>query len=709
MRALVAQLEGLVAVLDADERVVAASEAFAVHLGMPRADVEARQLSELPEIAARGQRTPLDIDGATLLTLDAPVLGASLEQVLDRIGDGFLTFDREWRYTFVNRAAEAYIGRPRRSLLGKSIWELYPEVIGSELERAYRAAAAGHEPVELELRTPVKSRWIAQRLYPTEAGLTVSFRDVTELKLAGDALRLSEARWRALFENSLDGVALTRPDGRIIAMNPAGCRMLRRSEQEICAMGRAGVVDSSDPRLPALVEERRRSGRAAGELTMLRGDGSSFPAEFTSAVFHDAAGEKLTSLSFRDLTERKRAEESRRIKANAGVVLQASLDIAQTLENLAKLLVPELADVCLVDVIEHGEIRRVVAQHRDPAFAEATRLLERPAPEPERRRPISISGLLETRRSELVHTVTDEWLEKNARNEVHLEALRSIAPTSMMLVPLVARGVAIGVLTLMSVNPVHHYDDLDLELARSIGEQAAFAIDNARLYGAALEARRQRDEVLAVVSHDLRNPLNAIVLYAQILSKRMASRELDAIRVAAARADHMVQDLLTIATIEAGPLPLDRRSEAVSSIVEEVVALCRALAEERGLLLEASVEPELPDAVVDRHRIVQALSNLVGNALKFTPRGGRVALSAARAGGALKLEVADSGPGIPAEEVPHLFERFWQGQAPGGGGVGLGLAITKGIVEAHGGAVAVESVIRHGSKFMLSLPLSPPA
>ncbi|HSQ67468.1 MAG TPA: HAMP domain-containing sensor histidine kinase, partial [Polyangiaceae bacterium] len=169
----------------------------------------------------------------------------------------------------------------------------------------------------------------------------------------------------------------------------------------------------------------------------------------------------------------------------------------------------------------------------------------------------------------------------------------------------------------------------------------------------------------------------------------------------------LISDLLTVAALEAGKLPIDKSPESVRAIVEEAVALQRPLADERALKLEISLAGEPHPVSVDRNRILQVLTNLLGNAVKFTPEGGCVRVECRCDESSLHVAVSDTGPGIGEEEQAHVFDRFWQGVHAQRAGAGLGLAIAKGIVEAHGGTIAVESVEGQGATFRFSLPVAP--
>lgn len=625
-------------------------------------------------------------------------------EILDWVGDGFVAYDRDWRILYVNRSAERYFGHSRDELVGRIVWEIFPSAAGTEAERVLREAATRSEPSELELFAPAMQRWVAIRVLPSPRGVALSFRDVTEQKQTTDALRASEARHRAMFEHALDGILLTAPTGEILAANAAACQLLDRTEAEICAAGRSGVMDLSDPRLPLALEERRRTGYVRAELTCIRKDGTKLPIESSSAIYLDADGRERTSMTMRDLTERKRAEERLQLIADAGRVLGASLASDATLKELTGLVVPRMADYCVVDLVDDGILRRVAASHRDPGKECA--LMHAGSPGPIGSRDRGIYKVARTGEADLVPVVDDDWLRATTRDEAHLAIARAQAPRSAVAVPITGRGKVLGVLTLVITQGSRQYDASDLAAARAVADRAGLAIENARLYEDALQAKRLRDDMLAVVSHDLRNPLNGIRLNARALARKTNAPGLAAIENAVRRADALIEDLLTVAVIEGGSLPLERRVQPIKPVIDEVVALHGARADERSIDLATMVEPDLPGVAIDRHRLLQVLSNLVDNALKFTPEGGRIRIAARRGDGVVEVSVTDTGSGIPPAALPHVFDRFWQVAETRKAGAGLGLSIAKGIVVAHGGSLGVESELGRGARFTFTIPVA---
>ncbi len=240
------------------------------------------------------------------------------------------------------------------------------------------------------------------------------------------------------------------------------------------------------------------------------------------------------------------------------------------------------------------------------------------------------------------------------------------------------------------------------------------AVERQRLLDAARRATRARDEVLGVVAHDLRNPLATVQMCASAIAAGASPDQVEemtgVIRRSAEWMEHIIRDLLDVTAIEAGRLTVERAALPVEDVLDAARERYAPLAAARGILFDARTTGDTPPPPIDADfdRLQQVVGNLVGNAIKFTPTGGRVTLAAAptRLGDAeaVRFEIADTGPGIPTAHLPHLFDRFWQARETRRGGAGLGLAIAKGIVEAHGGTIGVESAAGAGARFWFVVP-----
>ena len=434
---------------------------------------------------------------------------------------------------------------------------------------------------------------------------------------------------------------------------------------------------------------------------MLRADGARFLADISSCLFVGEDGATYTSLSLVDVSDRSRMERSMRLLADAGAALGASLDLDRALAGLREVLAGSDEEVCVLDLLE-GDVRRRVWLAGDAG----------PTPgDPVAWRGSGSDGCLARalRSSEpaLVPEVDDAWRAAAAHDDPPVPAAADLR--SLLVVPLLYRGECLGALTLGVRARPRRYDAHDLAVAQRLADNVALAIENARNHRAAVDAKRLRDEMLGIVSHDLRNPLNVVVLHARLIARMYPEARETAAEItrAAKYANHLIEDLLVAASSEDRKLALRRAEESAGSIVEEVLALARPLADDQGVRLVADVAADLPAALVDRHRVVQLLSNLVTNAIKFTPADGVITVGARADAARWIVTVRDTGAGIAPEQLPHIFDRFWQGAHARRSDVGLGLSIVRGIAEAHGGDLAVVSAPGEGTTFTVTLPLAP--
>jgi signal transduction histidine kinase len=323
--------------------------------------------------------------------------------------------------------------------------------------------------------------------------------------------------------------------------------------------------------------------------------------------------------------------------------------------------------------------------------------------------PSPIVDAIRRNRREIVDAIDADWIEGNADPETAVH-WRALGAQSLLIAPLHASGETLGALTFISTTP-QAFDADKRGLAEKFSAAAATALENARLYDAARQANRARDEVLGIVSHDLRNPISAIAMVARVLEENPPADEaqrrelLRTIRESTEWVNRLIQDLLDVANIERGRLSLETRPEEPSQLALRALHMFEVEAREHGIDLEAKLATNLPLANADGARIVQVLGNLVRNSLKFTPPGGRVVIGVEAEDGVVRVAVYDTGKGISRENQARIFDRYWQSSVGASArGSGLGLSIAKGIVEAHGGRIWVESEPGRGSTFGFAIP-----
>ncbi len=414
----------------------------------------------------------------------------------------------------------------------------------------------------------------------------------------------------------------------------------------------------------------------------------------------------LLERAMRHSLERSRFAEAQRFLAAASVRLSGSLDLDHILEDIAQLSARVLGDFCVIVLgDEHADAWRTTVGVRDEDDAPlGARLADHNGwPIVER----ILAG-----DSVLVGDVDEAFLTEACACDEQRRLLEAMAPVSLVGVPLIARATVLGAITIISARSRRRYDSSDLSLVDQLGYRTALAIDNARLYQEAQRAIEMRDEVHRIVVHDLRNPLNTIGLTTNVMQRRVdqgapidtLAPHLRTQRLAAERMQTLLEDLLDVARIENGKLSIDPSRCSAAGLVELVVAQHRVQADDRSVHLAFTLPDDLPMVRADHDRLEQVLSNLVGNALKFTPAGGSIELSAHAQGDWVRFQVADTGCGISPDHLPHLFDRFWQAQHGVRHGAGLGLAICRGIIDAHGGDIWVESDEGAGTIFYFTIP-----
>ncbi|MFN2426377.1 MAG: ATP-binding protein [Candidatus Binatia bacterium] len=441
----------------------------------------------------------------------------------------------------------------------------------------------------------------------------------------------------------------------------------------------------------------------------LRKNGEEFPADAAISRVLDGAA-WLYAVVLRDITEQKRVEHEQRFLADVGPILATSLDYDETVRSIAELAVRELADLCIVDEMrEDGEIHRRRVVCRDASRVGVCELLM--GVSLDRRRPHLMTSALERRCTVLLQNPSSDEIASLAQNDDHLRALRAADIRSMVTAPLIVHGTVLGAIAFIS--STHEYAACDVRLAEELAQRAALAIESARLYGLAARAVRSRDDVLGVVAHDLRSPLFGILVQVALLRLRGAESgplqtHVDSIECSATRMKRMVEDLLDVARMEAGQLSVELARVPAGQLVADSLAAHQSLAASFSIELRLEVDAELGDVWGDRDRLLQVFENLIGNALKFTESGGRITVSAAPREDCVQFSVSDTGSGISSENIPRLFDPFWQAQKTGRRGAGLGLSIVQGVIDAHHGRLWVESTLGVGSTFYFCIPAKPP-
>jgi len=386
--------------------------------------------------------------------------------------------------------------------------------------------------------------------------------------------------------------------------------------------------------------------------------------------------------------------------AAGGQELSTSLEQQQTVGMLARLIVPNLADYAVIDELDDdGTLRRVAtADKKGGVITTSTHdavIVENV--------PDVIATAIRERQARLVG--------RSANIAAYLGVDGESAHASTVVVPMVSRGETLGVIVATAPEG-KPFTSADVSLFGDLVRHGSLAVDNATLYSESQQAVREREEVLAIVSHDLRNPLNAVTLAASLMqtSESLSAEDreqIETIVVSARRMNRLIADLLDVTRLEGGKrLPIEPEPIDVDSLFHETEEIFKPQAAADGVRLEVTIVDGVPMVYADRHRVTQVLSNLIGNSLKFTPKGGRIRFRAERSDESVLFTIADDGPGIPKEHLSDIFHPFWQAKRAERMGAGLGLPIAKGIVESHGGRIWVESERGKGTTFFFTLPVA---
>jgi PAS domain S-box-containing protein len=433
----------------------------------------------------------------------------------------------------------------------------------------------------------------------------------------------------------------------------------------------------------------------------------------TARAFGNLAGAALHTADLH--VQQEHRERQALFLARAAAALAGSLDYRQTLRTLAWLAVPPIADWCAVDILrEDGTLERLAIAHPDPARLQIAEDYQRKHPT-DLQSPSGVGHVLRTGRSELVEHLTANMTDAAVSDSEPGADLRELGLTSYMIVPLRTRRGTAGAITFVSAESGRRYTEADLRFAETVADRAAVAIENAWAFEQARTANRLKDEFLAMLSHELRTPLNAMLGYTRMLKTGAVPEDrresaLEVIERNGTTLAQILEDLLDVSRIVAGKLRLEVRPVDVGQVIADAISTVRPAADAKGIRLRARLDTPAVTLNADRDRLQQVLWNLLNNAVKFTPSGGTITVDAGASDRGVEIAVSDTGRGIAPTLLPHVFERFMQGDTRLGRehrGLGLGLSIARHIVEMHGGTIVADSEGEgKGSTFRVTLPSS---
>ncbi len=611
--------------------------------------------------------------------------------IFESIADGFFVVDREWRITCVNKQAEPLLRHRREELVGKNLWEVFPEAVDTIFYEEYHRALDEKVTVGFQQFYPPFNTWFEVRAYPTSEGLSVYFRDITERRRAEEEherllkeVQYERARWQSTVDNMVDLVTVCDVAGRVVYINPAYSKMigllarpdlpLEEHPKYYHLFHSDGTMFAAED-LPLQRAALRNEVVRDVEIVHRAADGREFIGVFSAAPLHDDRGNVIGAVAVgHDITEQRRSEEEReRLVAD---VQHRAAELDALIENMAE-------GVAITD--SAGQLLRVNRAGRQ------------------------ILGVLSPQ--SVPRCLTDIPEESVLAPDGHR------LPTQDWPFWRALRGEVFAEQEVVYVRP--NGDRRHLLMAGSGLRDAQgtirLAITVFRDITAIRDLERQREEFISVVAHDLRGAITSIRGFSDLLMRTAAregvpetvQRSLEMISSGTRRMERMIADLLDVSRIEARTLSLVKSIVDLPSLVQDVVARSEELT--KGHPVKVFAHGEIPQLEADPDRIDQILTNLLSNAGKYSYPDTEIAVEVEPRPGEVTVSVTNLGPGVLPEDREKLFTRFHrtrQAQEEKVPGLGLGLYIAKGLVDAHGGRIWVESEPGKYATFRFTLPLA---
>jgi PAS domain S-box-containing protein len=621
----------------------------------------------------------------------------------------------------------AFTGQTEEEWFGRQAFNPVHPADVAALRLAWPAARAAGSNLNAEFRlrrSDGEYVWMGCRAVPlkTEAGevrewFGVTF-DISDRKHAELELQRAIELWATTLRSIGDAVIATDTRGHVTFMNPIAERLTGWSLGEAIGRSLNDVFpifnEQNGAPVENPVEKVIRTGMIVGlanHTVLRRRGGSEVPIDDSAAPIrlHDRI--EGVVLVFRDASEEKREILRRAFLAHATEDLINAADYHDALARIASLAVPRLADWATVDVIDaSGALKQLAVAHIDPAKVQLAHELAERYPD-DLDAPNGVPKVLRTGKSELYAEVPRDLLEQAAQDEEHLRIIRELDLRSALIVPLRGRSSVFGAISLVYAASDRRYSQADLEFVEELARRAALIIERRKLEEEAALANRMKDEFLATISHELRTPLQAILGYATMLERGVArdpAKAIGAIVRNATAQTRLIEDILDMSRIQSGKLRIAMGRVQLAAAIREALDSIRPAAAARQIKLVEHIAPDLGELLGDFDRLQQIVWNLASNAVKFTNPGGTVEVAAERDRDSVRVAVRDTGRGIAPEHLATIFERFRQVDSTTTrqhAGLGLGLAIVRYLVEAHGGTVVAESAgLGQGATFTVTLP-----
>ncbi len=639
-------------------------------------------------------------------------------QATNGMTEAMVVFNARWHLRFVNEAGVALIhriGLTPADLKGREIWEVATGARGTVFEAETRRSQREQVILSYEAQLPNLDIWVHVRCVPTaNGGVAIFIRDVTATQRAEMERRRTEERYRALVEASTVMVFSSDPSGRVSVM-PEWREVTGQSTAELRT---SGLMDAIHPADRERVSADWRNALATStpyttEYRIHQRDGAYRWYRSRAVPIQENGAIREWVGVFDDIEDEHLARQRHAAVDNALGVLGTSLDYEWNLAAVTRLVVPTLADYCSIDLVdESGELRRVSSTHADAEKEEILRDLWRKYPYGKDDR--GVPSVVRNGVAEMTPLIDIADVLAYAQTDEQRDMLLALAPRSFLSVPMISHGHVFGALALVYSNSGRIYGTQERAAVEQIAARAATAIENSRLFSDAQAASRAKSEFLATMSHELRTPLNAIAGYADLMAMGVRGpvtadqlRDLTRIRQNQKHLLEIITNILNFSRIESGHIRYEIGLCALDDVLERMEGVIEPQARAREITYEYVPVPATVAVAADREKLEQILINLLGNAVKFTSRGGHITLSATEVTGSVRIEVRDTGMGIKPELLDSIFAPFVQLESAltrTVEGTGLGLAISRELARGMGGDLHATSVPGEGSVFCLELP-----
>lgn len=413
-----------------------------------------------------------------------------------------------------------------------------------------------------------------------------------------------------------------------------------------------------------------------------------------------------------NVSERKQLMINASFLAEASKILSSSLEYETTLQNVASLAISQIADWCIIGIIDKKEgYQQITMQHKDPRKVKWAEAVGKEYP-PAMDEKSGIAKVLRTKKPEYHPYITNEMLVAVARDARHLKLIKQLGMTSVMIVPLLLHKETIGAITFISSETKRRFTKADLSLAEELAHRASIAIENARLYKSAQDAISLRDDFISVASHELKTPVTSVKIFTQALLKAAQQHKdikavigLERMNKQIDKLTDLIYNLLDISKIQTGQLEYSMKKFSFDEMIRESVEILQQMTHQHAIILEGKIKQSVYG---DEDRLGQVISNLITNAIKYSPQANKVVIRVSHTKNHIKVSVTDFGIGMDKEHLQKVFERFYRVSGTTDQtfpGLGIGLYISKEIVSRHGGKLWVESTVGKGSTFHLTLPV----